>query len=49
VFTYLHANSMGVDLPSQEAWHAIFERAGFGTVDCTQLRMPGSRMFVVSA
>jgi SAM-dependent methyltransferase len=49
LFTYLHSSSMGVELPPQEAWHATFERAGFGTVDSTPLRMPGSRMFVASA
>jgi SAM-dependent methyltransferase len=46
LFTYLHAGSMGVSLPSEDDWRAAFLRAGFGTVTSTLLRMPGSRMFV---
>ncbi|MEU2358672.1 class I SAM-dependent methyltransferase [Streptomyces misionensis] len=48
LFTYLHAQSMGVELPTQEWWEAAFRRAGFTSVHSTALRMPGSRMFVVS-
>jgi SAM-dependent methyltransferase len=46
LFTYLHASSMGVSLPSEDGWRAAFQRAGFSSVTCTPLRMPGSRMFV---
>ncbi|GCE00795.1 class I SAM-dependent methyltransferase [Embleya hyalina] len=48
LFTYLHAQSMGVRLPTREQWESAFHRAGFASVRCTALRMPGSRMFVVS-
>lgn len=48
LFTYLHARSMGVELPVQDQWEAAFRGAGFTRVTCTPLRMPGSRMFVIS-
>jgi cyclopropane fatty-acyl-phospholipid synthase-like methyltransferase len=48
LFTYLHASSMGVRLPSEEKWRATFQRAGFPNVTSTQLRMPGARMFVAT-
>jgi SAM-dependent methyltransferase len=49
LFTYLHASSMGVRLPSEDQWRAAFERAGFTDVTSTALRMPGSRVFVAVA
>lgn len=48
LFTYLHAGSMGVRLPSEERWRAAFQRAGFSDVTSTPLRMPGSRVFVAA-
>jgi SAM-dependent methyltransferase len=48
LFTYLHASSMGVQLPSEDKWSAIFRRAGFSHVTSTPLRMPGSRLFVAA-
>ena len=48
LFTYLHASSMGVQLPSVDKWCAMFQRAGFSNVTSTPLRMPGSRMFVAT-
>jgi hypothetical protein len=48
LFTYLHASSMGVRLPTEEAWCAAFRRAGFSDVTSTPLRMPGSRVFVAA-
>jgi SAM-dependent methyltransferase len=46
LFTYLHEGGMGILLPSEASWRAAFERAGFSSVSTTQLRMPGSRVFV---
>jgi SAM-dependent methyltransferase len=46
LFTYLHEGGMGILLPSEESWRAAFLRAGFSSVTTTQLRMPGSRVFV---
>jgi SAM-dependent methyltransferase len=46
LFTYLHASSMGVQLPTEDEWQDAFLRAGFADVKSTPLRMPGSRMFV---
>jgi SAM-dependent methyltransferase len=48
LFTYLHAQFMGVHLPTLSQWEEAFRRTGFASVRCTALRMPGSRMFVVS-
>ncbi|WP_103341351.1 class I SAM-dependent methyltransferase [Amycolatopsis sp. CA-126428] len=48
LFTYLHASSMNVELPSGEQWRALFRRAGFAKVTSTPLGMPGSRMMVAS-
>jgi precorrin-6B methylase 2 len=49
LFTYLHANFMGVELPSEERWIDLFERAGFRDVECRRLRTPGTRMFLAHA
>jgi SAM-dependent methyltransferase len=46
LFTYLHSGAMGISLPTEDAWRAAFQRAGFSTVTSTPLRMPGSRVFV---
>jgi SAM-dependent methyltransferase len=46
LFTYLHSSSMGVQLPTEQAWQTAFRRAGFSHVTSAPLRMPGSRMFV---
>lgn len=48
LFTYLHASSMGVRLPSEDTWNAFLRRAGFSNVTSTPLRMPGSRLFVAA-
>ncbi|WP_436536040.1 class I SAM-dependent methyltransferase [Actinoplanes sp. HUAS TT8] len=48
LFTYLHASSMGVDLPPQAQWEQAFRRAGFTDVTCRPMRMPTSRLFVVA-
>lgn len=48
LFTYLHASSMGIRLPTEETWCAAFRRAGFSNVTSTPLRMPGSRLFVAA-
>ncbi|MFI6642986.1 class I SAM-dependent methyltransferase [Streptomyces sp. NPDC050504] len=49
LFTYLHASSMDVRLPSTDDWLAAFRRAGFAEVRGTPLPMPGSRKFVATA
>ncbi len=48
LFTYLHLSAMGVQLPPEAQWRAAFQRAGFSNVASTPLRMPGSRVFVVT-
>ncbi|MEU8877661.1 class I SAM-dependent methyltransferase [Streptomyces javensis] len=48
LFSYLHASSMNVNLPSAEVWHEAFRRAGFEDVTSTPLPMPGSRMFTAA-
>ncbi len=48
LFTYLHASSMNVRLPTEEQWQAFFRRAGYTNVSCVQHRMPTGRMFVAS-
>lgn len=48
LFTYLHASSMNVELPSEEQWRALFRRAGFAEMTATPLGMPGSRMLVAA-
>jgi SAM-dependent methyltransferase len=48
LFTYLHADMMGVRLPSEDEWLTAFRRAGFSDVTSTPQRMPGSRMFVAT-
>lgn len=48
LFTYLHASSMGVQLPTEEQWAGMFRRAGYTDVTCTPHRMPAGRLFVVS-
>lgn len=47
LFTYLHASSMGVRLPTEEQWQAAFRRAGFTEVASFRHRMPTARLFVV--
>ena len=48
LFTYLHASSMNVRLPTEEQWYAMFRRAGYAEIRCVPHRMPAARMFVVS-
>jgi precorrin-6B methylase 2 len=48
LFSYLHAQFMRVELPSQDGWEAALRRAGFSRVTCTPLGLPASRMFVAS-
>lgn len=48
LFTYLHAASMEVNLPTETEWRAAFTRAGFGDVTLTPLPMPGSRLIIAS-
>jgi SAM-dependent methyltransferase len=49
LFTYLHASSMNVQLPTEEQWLAMFRGAGFTDITCAPHRMPGARMFVVGS
>ncbi|MEY9860774.1 SAM-dependent methyltransferase [Catenulispora sp. GAS73] len=48
LFTYLHRASMGVRLPSEQAWLALFRAAGYREVTCRPLRTPGTRLFVAT-
>lgn len=48
LFTYLHASSMGVRLPTEDQWVDLFRRAGYTDVSCAAHRMPAGRLFVVS-
>ncbi|MGI5216158.1 class I SAM-dependent methyltransferase [Plantactinospora sp. CA-290183] len=48
LFTYLHASSMEVRLPTEELWREAFGRAGFTDVRGHPLGMPGSRVFVAA-
>jgi len=48
LFSYLHASSMDVRLPTEELWRDAFGRAGFGDVTSEPLGMPGSRVFVAA-
>ncbi len=48
LFTYLHAAFMDVDLPSEQQWLSMFDKAGFGQVQCSSHRMPTGRMFVAT-
>jgi len=48
LFTYLHASSMEVQLPSESEWRAAFIRAGFSEVTLTPLPMPGSRLIIAT-
>ncbi|MET8524748.1 class I SAM-dependent methyltransferase [Micromonospora sp. NPDC005172] len=48
LFTYLHAASMGVRLPTEEQWRMALRRAGFKKVECQTLPMPGSRLFIAT-
>lgn len=48
LFTYLHASSMNVRLPTEEQWRDMFLDAGYTDVVCVPHRMPTGRMFVVS-
>jgi ubiquinone/menaquinone biosynthesis C-methylase UbiE len=48
LFTYLHASSMNVRLPTEEQWRDMFLDAGYTEVKCVPHRMPTGRMFVVS-
>lgn len=47
LFTYLHASSMDIRLPTEEQWTDLFRRAGYTEVICSPHRMPTGRMFVV--
>jgi len=49
LFTYLHAEFMGVRLPTEGQWEAAFRGAGFAEVTCVELRLPTARMFVATA
>lgn len=48
LFTYLHSTFMGVRLPTEEQWLAMFRAAGFTDVTSTALRFPTGRMFVAA-
>jgi SAM-dependent methyltransferase len=49
LFTYLHAEFMGVRLPTEQQWTESFRAAGFTDVTCVELRLPTARMFVATA
>ncbi|WP_214103825.1 class I SAM-dependent methyltransferase [Acrocarpospora catenulata] len=48
LFTYLHASSMGVRLPSEEEWLDRFTAAGFAQAECRAHRFPTGRLFVAT-
>jgi hypothetical protein len=48
LFTYLHANFMDVELPTEEQWVEKFRSAGFSDVDCSSQVMPGGRLFLAT-
>ncbi|WP_448321804.1 SAM-dependent methyltransferase [Streptomyces sp. CO7] len=48
LFTYLHANFMGVDLPTADQWVEKFRSAGFSNVECVSGLMPGGRLFLAT-
>ncbi|MFJ6611205.1 SAM-dependent methyltransferase [Streptomyces sp. NPDC091289] len=48
LFTYLHANFMGVALPTEDQWVEKFRSAGFSHVDCVSGLMPGGRLFLAT-
>ncbi|MGW0764540.1 class I SAM-dependent methyltransferase [Streptomyces sp. NPDC002676] len=48
LFTYLHADFMGVRLPSEREWEDKFRAAGFSKVECEPQVFPGGRLFVAT-
>ncbi|MBM7172975.1 methyltransferase [Streptomyces sp. G44] len=48
LFTYLHANFMGVRLPTEDQWVEKFRDAGFSDVECVSGLMPGGRLFLAT-
>ncbi|MEU1400478.1 class I SAM-dependent methyltransferase [Micromonospora zamorensis] len=48
LFTYLHSNFMGVNLPTADQWVEMFRSAGFSNVDCGSQIMPGGRLFLAT-
>ncbi|MER6968645.1 class I SAM-dependent methyltransferase [Streptomyces halstedii] len=48
LFTYLHANFMGIKLPTADQWVEKFRNAGFSDVECVSNIMPGGRLFVAT-
>ncbi|MFJ8896960.1 class I SAM-dependent methyltransferase [Leifsonia sp. NPDC102414] len=48
LFTYLHANFMGIKLPTADQWVEKFRSAGFSDVECVSNIMPGGRLFVAT-
>ncbi|MFF4559384.1 methyltransferase [Streptomyces sp. NPDC001422] len=48
LFTYLHANFMGIKLPTADQWVEKFRSAGFSDVECVSHIMPGGRLFVAT-
>ncbi|OKK13903.1 class I SAM-dependent methyltransferase [Streptomyces sp. CB02400] len=46
LFTYLHADFMGIRLPSEQEWEDKFRAAGFAKVQCVPQVFPGGRLFV---
>lgn len=48
LFTYLHSNFMGINLPTEDQWVEKFRSAGFSDVDCVSQVMPGGRLFLAT-
>ncbi|MFF1413409.1 class I SAM-dependent methyltransferase [Streptomyces sp. NPDC058289] len=48
LFTYLHSDFMGINLPTADQWVEKFRSAGFSDVDCTSQVMPGGRLFLAT-
>lgn len=48
LFTYLHSNFMGINLPTEDEWVEMYRSAGFSDVECVSDVMPGGRLFVAT-
>ncbi|WP_435208430.1 class I SAM-dependent methyltransferase [Streptomyces sp. bgisy034] len=48
LFTYLHANFMEVQLPSEKEWQDKFHAAGFSQLETLPEVLPGGRVFVAT-
>ncbi|MER5761798.1 class I SAM-dependent methyltransferase [Streptomyces sp. NPDC002082] len=48
LFTYLHSNFMGINLPTEDQWVEKFRSAGFSDVEASSQVMPGGRLFLAT-